>query len=349
MISPVTHLLPLTNIRRARMLPDKGTVLVSVNQRVNAGEVVAEAALIGHHTILDVRKAFNLEHFDDAHKIIGYKVGEEVGRGDVLAQTAGIFPRIVRAPVAGKVVSINRGQIILEETAQKLEILAGISGTVAEILPDRGVVIESNGALIQGVWGNGKINQGMLLITDQPPEEEFTRASLDLSLRGAIVLAGHVSKADALEAADALPVRGLILSSMSATLVPLAVKVSYPIILIEGFGQVAMNSAAYQLLVTNEKREICLNGEWDSSRAEKPEIFIPLPARGNPLQEFAELSAGKAVRVTVPPYSGQSATLVSLQPGMTTLVNGRRVPAVNIRLSNNRVVPVPLANVDVLE
>ncbi len=349
MISPVTHLLPLTNIRRARMLPDKGNVLVSVNQRVNAGEVVAESPLIGHHTILDVRKAFGLEHFEDAHKLVRYKIGEGVEKGDILAQTGGIFPRIVRAPVSGTVVSVNRGQIILEQTAQKLELMAGIAGTVAEILPDRGVVIESNGALIQGVWGNGRINQGMLLITDQPPEEEFTRSSLDLSMRGAIVLAGYVSKADALEAADSLPVRGLILSSMAATLIPLAMKVSYPIILIEGFGQVAMNNAAYQLLITNEKREICLNGEWDASRAEKPEIFIPLPAQGNPLQEFADLSAGKTVRVNVPPYSGQSATLVSLLPGMTTLANGKRVQAANIRLSNNRVVPVPLANLDVLE
>ena len=64
---------------------------------------------------------------------------------------------------------------------------------------------------------------------------------------------------------------------------------------------------------------------------------------------LADLSAGKTVRVNVPPYSGQSATLVSLLPGMTTLANGKRVQAAKIRLSNNRVVAVPLANLDVLE
>ncbi len=349
MIIPVTHLIPLTHIRRARMLPDKGQVLVNINQRVKATDIVAEASQMGKHLILDVRKALDLWQYDDAEKQIEYKVGEKVEKGDILAQTQGFLPRVVRSSVDGKVVSIHRGQIIIEHSAQKLELTASIPGTIAEILPERGVVIESNGALLQGVWGNSKIEQGILLVVDQPADEELTTTALDISLRGAVVVAGFVTRPEVLEAAQEVPVRGLILSSMSSNLVSLAHKVKYPIILMEGFGQVPMNEAAFHLLITNEKREISMNAEWDPIRGEKPEIFIPLPARGSPAQEYGELTPGKTVRVTVPPYSGQSATLVALQPGLTTLPNGKRVSAAKIRLSNSLIVTIPIANLDVLE
>jgi len=349
MITPVTHLVPLAYIRRERMLPGTGQVLVSLNQHVNATDIVAEAAMTGQHLLLDIRKALNLRDSDDISKIIEYKSGENIEKGDILAQTGGMLPRVVRAPVNGKIVAIHRGLVILEHSNPKYEMAAAISGIVTEILPERGVMIESNGALIQGVWGNGRINQGLLRITDQPAEEELTPALLDISMRGAVVLASFVTKPETLETAARLPLRGLILSSMSANLIPQAQKLTFPIILLEGFGQIPMNQAAFQLLITNEKREVCLNSEWNPGRGEKPEIFIPLPAEGKPLQEYAELAAGKTVRVTVPPYSGQVATLVELLTGITTLSNGKQVKAARIRLNNGQTVVVPLANMDVLE
>lgn len=349
MITPVTHLVPLTYIRRARMLPDKGSVLVNLNQRVKSTDIVAESSQIGKHKILDVRKALDLWHHDEAEKLMKYKIGEKVEKGDILAQLDGFIPRVVRSPVEGKIVAIHRGQVTIEHSVEKYELSAGIPGTIAEILPDRGVVIESNGALIQGVWGNAQIAHGILNIIDQPVEEELTSAALDLSFRGTIVLGSYVTKPETFKAAQELLLRGLILSSMTSNLIPLAQKSSFPIILMEGFGQVPMNDAAFQLLLTNEKREISVNSEWDASRGEKPEIFIPLPAQGKPSQDYSELSSGKTVRITVPPYSGQAATLVTVKPGLFTLPNGKRTTVASVRLSNTQIVNIPIANLDVLE
>ena len=88
-----------------------------------------------------------------AHQLIRYKPGEKVEKGDILAQVGGIIPRVVRAPTDGKVKGIYRGQVVLETPGTKLELLAGIAGKVTEILPDRGLVIESDGALLAGCLG----------------------------------------------------------------------------------------------------------------------------------------------------------------------------------------------------
>ena len=43
-----------------------------------------------------------------------------------------------------------------------------------------------------------------------------------------------------------MPLRGLLLGSMTADLQAVAEKMSYPIILIEGFGHLPLNSAAFK-------------------------------------------------------------------------------------------------------
>lgn len=349
MITPVTHLLPLTHVRRDRMLPLKGHVLVGIGAHVNANDIVAEATQPGQHIILDIRRMLNIRRIEDAHQQIRYKPGEKVEKGDILAQINGIIPRVVRAPAEGRVKGIYRGQIILETPGSKIELIAGISGNVTEILPDRGLVIEADGALLQGVWGNGKTGVGMLVIGATSLEDELTRATLDVSLRSAVVLAGHVAQADTLAAAGELPVRGLVLASMTADLIQTAKKMDYPIILMEGFGRLPLNAAAVNLLTTNHKRDIVLNGLWDPERNEKPDLFIPLPAQGVIALDYADFETGRTVRVTVPPFAGQAATLIHVRPGLTAFANGLRVVAADIELETNLIVTVPLANLNVLE
>ena len=98
-----------------------------------------------------------------------------------------------------------------------------------------------------------------------------------------MIIAGQCKDAETLEAAAELPVRGLILSSLFPSLLPLAREMRYPIILTDGFGSMPMNSAAYRLLTTNIKREATLNAEtFDRYRGGRPEVIIPLPVSSEP-------------------------------------------------------------------
>ena len=350
MTAPVTHILPLTHIHRSRMLPGKGQVLVQAGQKVIATDRIAETTLTGEHVLIDVRQALGLHSLSQAHRLIDRKPGERVEKGDILAQTGRLLSRVIRTPVDGQIISIHHGQVLIEKKGAVSSVLAGINGVVSEVLPERGAIIDSFGALIQGVWGNCKVNTGKLFCASYSGSEELTRSNLDFSLRGYVIFAGYVSQADALIAADEMPLRGLILGSMAADLIPIAMQVQYPILLTEGFGRTPINNNALDLLKTHDQLELSIDANWDAfHRTPRPELVIPLPGEGPILPESVEFSKGQTVRVNVPPYAGQIGLLTSIRPGLTRIQNGLRIPAADITLVDNQVITLPLANLDVLE
>ena len=351
MQASISHILPLTMIRRARMLPVNGRVLARAGQKVSATDVVAEADVANKHVILNIRRALSLSAQEDLQKIVEHRVGDKVQEGDVIAETSGIFKRVVYAPVSGQIVSISGGQVLLEAQGECFKLLAGLNGEVAEVIPEQGVILETHGALIQGVWGNGKINIGVLFNLAEEAGKELTAEMLDVSMRGAVVLGGHCSSAEVLRIAMGLPLRGLILGSMTAELIPVARQVEYPIILTEGFGIYPINNIAHRILTTNERRDVCLNAtEWDRYTGDRPEVIIPLPATGNLAPEIAQFKSGQTVRIKGASYNKQAVgVLVEMLPGLTLMPNGLRVPAANVRLENNEEINIPLANLDVLD
>lgn len=349
MLAQVTHILGLTSIRRVRTLPVSGRVLVASRQKVNASDVIAEAQIPAQHVLVDVRRALRLGSVEQAQRVIVRNEGERVFAGDVIAETGGLFPRMVRAPADGQVVMIAGGRVIIEVQSQPIQIFAGVPGYVTEVIQERGAVIEGQGALIQGAWGNDRVAEGMMINLLNSPDEELTRQKMDVSLRGAVVVGGMCSDPEVLRMGEELPLRGLILSSMSASLVPVARSVNYPILLTEGFGRIPMNEAAYTLISTNDKRDVALSTPFRLQAGERPELIIPLPAVGEPAADFAYFKPDQKVRILGAPYPSHVGVLVRLLPGLTTLPNGVRAQAAEVRLSKDTLVVVPLANLEVIQ
>jgi hypothetical protein len=351
MLAPIRHILPLTTIRRERLLPLPGRVIVRKGQKVATTDVLAEARLAPEHLLLDVMRGLHLGE-EQADLAIKCKGGMKVAEGDVLAGPVGLTKRVVRSPRNGRVVLTGGGQILLEVDSTPFQLMAGVPGTVFELLDDRGAIVEATGALVQGVWGNGRIDYGLMYVLAKTPEDILSAAQMDVSLRGAVVLAVHCKHVEVLKAANDLPLRGLILASMDASLAPTALKVRYPIVVIDGFGQIPMNSAAFRLLSTNERREIAVNGEeWDPEVGVRPELFIPLPASGElPLPpEMDVFNAGQQVLIIRAPYSGKTGTILDVRPGLTALPNGLSTQAALIQVEGGEAALIPLANLEVLE
>jgi hypothetical protein len=350
MLARITHLLPLTNIRRQRVLPVNGRVLVRSGQKVSATDVVADARLAKDHLLLDISRGLGLPTAQ-ADKLIERKVGDEVTQGDVIAGPVGLFQRTVRSPKDGRVVAVGGGQVLLELENSILELRAGIAGVVAELIPDRGAIIETQGALIQGIWGNNLIEDGVLTVLARSPEDELTVDRLDVSQRGAIILGGPCTQPDVLRIAAEVPLRALVLASITAKLIPLAAKCTIPIVVLEGFGRLPMSTSAFRILSTNDKRDICINAAaWNHFTGEKPEVVIPLPSSGQiPAPRESDIyAAGKTVKIIQAPHKGQVATVVALCPGLTTFPSGIRMPAAVLRLESGDQVTAPLVNMDVI-
>jgi len=350
MLAQVTHVLPLTLIRRGRLLPCVGNVLVTVGQNVIATDILAEATLPGKHYIVDVYRALGIAHSNKTIQYIERKVGEKLQKGDSIAETGGLFRRVVRSPVDGEIKVILGGQVVIELAGSPVQLLAGLSGIVAEIIPGRGAILETSGVLVQAGWGNGQINMGPLISLAETPEDELKPEQLQTSHNGSVVLSGYCSQAKVLNLASEVSLRGLILGSMSSDLIPLARKLAFPVILLEGFGTIPMNKNAFTILTTNQKRDAAINASaWDDFNGERPEVTITLPADGEPPPETDNLKEGQRVRIQGEPYPGMIGTLIRIRQESTLLSNGLRVQSADVRLEDNQQVAVPLLNLDVLE
>jgi hypothetical protein len=351
MLASIVHVHPLIKIRRERILPAPGKVIVRKGQKVAASDIIAQADLNPEHVVLDVAQGLGIPP-DQADRHIQCKVGMTVSSGDVLAGPVGFFKRVMRTPYDGQVVFTGDGQIMLKKERQPFELKAGLAGIIEELIDERGAIITNSGALIQGVWGNDQVDSGLLIVSAKKPDEVLTPAGLDINMRGSIVLAGHCASVAALKTASELPLRGLILASMDSRLAPLAKKMNIPVIVLEGFGQIAMNSTAFKLLTTNENREVAINAEtWDRFTGKRPEVTIPLPAPEeiSLSRENVVYDSGQTIRVIGSTYWGNIGNIKRLIPGNVIIPNGLKVQAAEVRLENGNIVAIPLSNLEVLE
>lgn len=346
----ITHFLPLATIRRERLLPVPGRVVARRGQRINPTDVVAEAITEPEHILLDIGRGLGLAA-QEADKYLAVKGGDQVGEGDVLAGPVGVARRVVRAPQDGIVVAAGEGQILLQLDEPPFELKAAYQGVVADLIDDRGVVIETTGALIQGVWGNGRSNYGLLNVIAHEPDETVSASQLEVSLRGSIVLAGYCENEAVFQAGTDLPLRGLILASMQARLIPIVSKVEYPVIVIEGFGKIPMNSAAFKLFSSSNRRDLTINADrWNQYTGTRPEVILAVPeaAQADLPHDSDVISAGKHVRVVSPPHQGRLATVVSVPSNLSILPSGVSAAAANIRFEDGETALVPLANLDLI-
>lgn len=350
MLAPLLHVLPLATIIRERTLPVAGKVNVHVNQRVNPTDVIAEASYAREHVLLDVARTFGVSPAA-ADRMIKVNQGDRLVQGALVAESAGLFPRTIKAPRAGRVMIVDTGQVLMEVGDTRVELRAGLPGVVTQVLPERGVVIRTAGALIQGVWGNGRIDNGLMVNLLEKPDDVLGAERLDVSLRGSVILGGQVRDAETLRAAAELPVRGLILSSLVPSLIVNAYQMRFPILVTEGFGSMPMNSAAFRLLTTNNKREATVNAEhFDRYSGNRPEVIIPLPVSSDPPEPgtFETFAVGQTVRLRRPPNAGMIGTLSNLPQGLSVLPSGLRAPAAEVKLEDGEAVLVPLVNLEVV-
>ncbi|MBN1535905.1 MAG: hypothetical protein JW908_04160 [Anaerolineales bacterium] len=351
MAANVARIHPFTIIRRERYLPISGKVTVRKGQQVAASDVIAEAYLSPQYVLLDIAKGLGVTS-KKADQYLQCKVGMQVVAGDILAGPVGFAKRVLRAPKDGKIIVASGGQIFIEVHSTPFELKAGLPGNVMELVDDRGVIIETTGALVQGVWGNGLVDFGLLSISASNPDEHLSPHKLTVGMKGSVVLAGICNDMEALKSAIDLPLRGLIVGGLHPSIIREAENAPFPILVIDGIGNIPMNPVAFKLLASNEKREVNINAEsWDKHTGNRPEVVIPLPAgenMPNPRQTV-DFSPGQQVKIVRAPYTGKVGKLMNICTGMTSFSSGVTGIAGEVQLEGGDRAILPLVNLEVLE
>ncbi len=350
MISKVKQFHSMISIKRERVLPVAGHVLVRRMQKVAPTDVIVVAPLSPKFILLDIAQGLKVSP-ERADELIQRESGDDLVSGDVIAGPVGMFKRVIRAPHPGQIKIAGEGKVLYEITSAEYELRAGMDGTVTNIIPERGAIIETTGALIQGIWGNGKIAYGVVQPVSNEMLQELVPEQLNIGFRGVIITAGFCRNPEVLEAAGNIPVKGLILGSISSNLIPLAKSVDYPILVIDGFGHTAMNRAAESILVSNKDRNISLNAQqYDPFQGIYPEIIITQTAHSDTeLPSEAEtLRKGKKVIIINGPEATRIGTIESIQPRKQKLPSGIETRVAEVSLPNDQRATVPLANLELL-
>jgi hypothetical protein len=362
---------PRTRHTVRRLLPIAGDVLVSVGQRVDARQVVAQTFMPGDIIPLNMARLLSMTPADVPECMLK-KAGDGVAIGDVLARTKGIFGRFkteYAAPVAGTIESISAvtGQVIVRGAPLPVEVRAYLSGQVVEVVHSEGCVIEADVSFVQGIFGVGGEAFGPIRMACRRHDQELTDDLITADMIGRIVVGGARMTAQAIGRARAVGVAAIVsggvddqdLEAFLGYTLGVAItgheRVGLTLIITEGFGAIAMAERTFALLASRDGAEGAVNGATQiRAGVMRPEIVVPLtsPQRedeGGFVGSAGGLEIGASVRAVRDPHFGRIGTVTALPAEPQVLASGSRARVLEVTFADGEGVMMPRANVELIE
>jgi biotin carboxyl carrier protein len=360
---------PGTTIRKTRRLPLKGQVTVNIGDHVTADTVVARTEIPGVIQTVRVAEILGLE---PAEAISALKVqqGDKVESGQLLAETRSFFGLIrteCKSPIAGTVelISNTTGHVGIRLPSTPVEVTAYIDGTVADIIPEEGVVVETYGALVQGIFGVGGERTGTLVVPAESADTQITEEHIKNDHAGAVIVGGTGITLGALRKAASIGAQGVVVGAITDTDliaylghdigVAITGQEDIPttLILTEGFGSIRMAQRTFDLLKSLEGRKVSINGATQiRAGVIRPEVIAPLekiPDTAAKPSKGQLLEVGSNIRIIREPYFGMLGTVTKLPPEPVEIESGAVVRILEAELLDGTVVRVPRANVEIIE
>lgn len=362
-----------TVITKTRRLPLKGKVLVERGALVSPDTIVARAELPGVMHSVKAAAALGIEP-NDLPAVLGVAVGDTVQKGQVIAQTRGLwglFRSEAKSNAAGVVelVSPVTGTVGVREPSTPIEVAAYLPGVISDILPGEGATITAHGALVQGIFGVGGERRAPLRAAVSAPDKPLTENDLTSDMAGCLVVGGaNVSLAALRRAAEVgvsgIVVGGIVDEDLIAFLghdIGVAITghedIPFSLVLTEGFGTIAMARRTFDLLTTLEGRAASFSGATQiRAGVIRPEIIVAVEttqasqttSSASPAEDGGALAVGAPIRIIREPYFGVLATVAALPPALTRVASGAEVRVLEARLPSGELVTVPRANVELL-
>jgi hypothetical protein len=349
----VTRVVPNMVMRRERMLPIRGEVLVGTGSRVRPTEIIARTATSGETHLLKVTRALALAS-TDLSPYLRVSVGDSIEEGDVLAAGSGasrLFGRSYRSPVAGVVAGISNGRVLVQSASSPLELAAHYRGAVINVMSGLGAIIEVKGALIQAIWGSGKEGFGVLKLMIDDPAEPLYPEAIDMNCRGTVLVVPSSVNEEILHRADDVEVQGMVVGGLDARLVSLADSLRYPVVVTEGMGEFPISAPVFDLLTAYDGQEASIRGATEGrGGVARPEIVIYASYTGGDAELEARpkflLETGSRVRIVRGPHMGETGIVTGFPSHPGTLPTGSKAEGVEMRLASGEGVFVAQANVE---
>lgn len=367
-----------TTVRKTRRLPMPGTVLRAIGDRVSAADVVARTELPGKVHMQNLATALGAMPDELAGKLL-VQPGGALAKGQPFAESRsffGLFRTQVRSPIDGTLESVSAvtGQAMLREPPVPVEVKAYVDGTVVEVLAGEGVVVESEAALVQGIFGLAGEVHAPLVMVASAPDQPLEAGDLRPEHAGQIVVGGARVSLAAMRRAMELGVAAIVAGGFAyqdvrellgydvGVAVTGTEALATTLVVTEGFGDIAMARATFALLRGFAGRIASVCGATQiRAGVIRPEVVIPIDTgaaaeAGDAYRTAADddgprahgLVVGAPVRCIRAPHFGKLGTIAALPAPLHTLPSETRVRVLEVDVGGERIT-VPRANVEVIE
>lgn len=358
-------------LRRQRILPLKGDVVVSAGAAVSAETVVARTELPGPVKTLNVVNQLGIEAAQ-IDSVMLKKTGEPFKAGEVLAQNKPLFglkflqSRVV-ADFDGVVENISTvtGQVILRHPPRPVEIHAYVDGVVESVHPGEGVTVLTHGSFIQGIFGIGGETHGELCLAVASPHEVLDEKLIKPEHQNRILVGGSLLTAGAFKRAKEVGARGVIVGGFHdkdlkdilgydlGVAITGTEQLGLTLVMTEGFGQISMAQKTFDLLKSREGARASISGATQiRAGVIRPEVIIPdkeKPAAGAKPGAGHATQEGDPVRCIREPYFGRIARVRRLIPELQVVDSGTRVRVLEVEFADGSTAVVPRANIEMIE
>jgi len=341
-----------------------GSPKVSVGQRVLPHEIVG----INYR-----RLGFRIFHLDQilsappdaAGTFLQKPIGSNVCKNEILAQRSsfwGLKKVVFRSPIDGVIKMMNEenGELVMEYPLQLITVPSGVEGKVVEVLPDRGVMIESSALIVKARLGLGLRREGILKVM-QNREIPLTSPEINEDFAGKIVLAASSVGREALYKLITVKAKGLITGGIDWKVFN-EIKsarggiedVGLTVLVLGGFGNLPIPQEHFSFLEKFDGRLVIASGIWKKlilPNPQKLELDNPLGRELLGSVSFPVVEPLKGFRVRLLSFGrfGVYGTIAESLGKVKVLESQIESLTIPVKLENGEMLDVPFENLEIID
>ncbi|MDK3156962.1 hypothetical protein QPK87_10275 [Kamptonema cortianum] len=342
--------------------------MVKVGDTVEYDTVVARAMLPGLLQTIRLAEKLGVEA-KEAPEMTSLKEGDALEVGQLIAETKGFFgffKQQVLSEYTGTIESISEvtGNILLREPSIPIDMAAYVAGEIVDVMPEEGAVVQTRGAMVQGIFGIGGEVNGTIRLAVGAPSDPLEASHIQDTDAGMILIGGSGVTLEALQRANEVGVFGIVVGAVRdvdlTTLLGYDIgvaitgqeEVTTTLVVTEGFGQLDMANRTFELLKSLQGMKASMNGATQiRAGVIRPELIAPIPHRQEeqvPPHQESILEVGTPIRVIREPYFGMLGKVTGLPAQLQTVESGAEVRVLEAKLDDGQEVSVPRANVEII-
>lgn len=357
-------------IRKRRILPLKGEVVVKVGDKLNPNDVVARTHLPGNVVPLNVANKLGVPP-EDLSMVMQKKEGDPIKEGEQIALKKSFikwFSSSATATIDGTIESISNvtGQVLQRGEPIPVEVTSYVKGTVAEVIENEGVVMETYASFVQGIFGIGGETFGDIQIAVDNNSTILEDKLITNDMKDKVIVGGAMVTAAALKKAIEVGVRGIVVGGFDdkdlrdflgydiGVAITGNEDIGISLVVTEGFGQIDMAQKTFDLLSRHQGEMACINGATQiRAGVIRPEVVIPTELNKELEDKAANgvggLATGSPIRVIRHPYFGYLGEVTDLPAPLQVLESESKARVLKVKFDDGTEVIVPRANVEMIE